>query len=433
MDLCSYRRPDINNDFTPVEQQELANLTAQYLTAPVFAAHLAPGLHHTAAFFPWHRTYIAGLESFLLSPSINKPQYVPLPKWDPQNPIPAPFFVIDSSCGPCGILPSPFPTGLPALPSQLNGSNVCTSGYVDVDELRMGGGVSNPSLEYWHDGIHVSVGDAFGSTSTATHLLIFLLWHAFVDDIYWCYCQCGDCSSIPAAPTTSPMTPSPTPTPNYETDAQSCLEEAQRLARQEVPVTGLDNAALVATANKAIATFTRQDFTVRRRLQLEDKFNATLTVLDDFRSQSLVLVEQEPFAAFLVESIDQRIEVCKILVEMEDPQLSNPPAVAPTGKLMGSISGSVMEDVNQDLVGDINLSGIAITLLDSSGIIIGTTLTDSVGDYIFYDVPAPGGYNVLATGGGVFVWDVDGGDPNNIAVELGNGGALDSTGNDFVD
>jgi hypothetical protein len=77
-------------------------------------------------------------------------------------------------------------------------------------------------------------------------------------------------------------------------------------------------------------------------------------------------------------------------------------------------------------------ANVFITLLDSGGIVVGTTLTDSSGTYAFYNLPA-GNYTIVETNlaGYVDVSDVDGANDNRVAVRLSSG--TNSTGNDFVD
>jgi len=66
-------------------------------------------------------------------------------------------------------------------------------------------------------------------------------------------------------------------------------------------------------------------------------------------------------------------------------------------KLPSSISGRVHGDLNGDCtyqVGELLLSGVKVHLLDSTGKVIATTTTDSLGEYKF-DNLAPGAYGVL--------------------------------------
>ena len=102
---------------------------------------------------------------------------------------------------------------------------------------------------------------------------------------------------------------------------------------------------------------------------------------------------------------------------------------------LGSISGSVYEDTNNDNAPDVPIGGVLITLTNSSGAVIATTLTDTSGFYVFIDLPA-GQYIVKETTpkGYLDVSDVDGGDQNMIAVALGGRAVpLNSTDNDFVE
>ena len=102
----------------------------------------------------------------------------------------------------------------------------------------------------------------------------------------------------------------------------------------------------------------------------------------------------------------------------------------------GSISGTVTEDTDDDNEGDSPLSGVLVTLTDSSGIVVASTLTDSEGAYEFSDVPA-GDYTVSETDPMdlISVSDIDGSDNTDNAIDVTVGGddPLDSTGNDFVD
>jgi protocatechuate 3,4-dioxygenase beta subunit len=105
----------------------------------------------------------------------------------------------------------------------------------------------------------------------------------------------------------------------------------------------------------------------------------------------------------------------------------------------GVISGQVLEDVNDDDVGDVAISGVTIILkqLTGSGFVeIRTTITDSLGRYKFTDLDA-GEYKVMEINlnGYTDVSDVDGNfngnGPNEIDVTLPPGGS--APGRDFVD
>ncbi len=110
----------------------------------------------------------------------------------------------------------------------------------------------------------------------------------------------------------------------------------------------------------------------------------------------------------------------------------------------GSIAGSVLKDTNNDDSGDAPISGVTLTLVDSSGNPVDgdpntagvqpiTTTTAPDGSYTFANVP-PGTYGVVETqpGGYNSVSDVDGGNPNQILpITVAAGQAV--TGHDFVE
>jgi len=56
-------------------------------------------------------------------------------------------------------------------------------------------------------------------------------------------------------------------------------------------------------------------------------------------------------------------------------------------ELLGSISGNVGEDVNNDDLPEIPIVGVTIYLLDTFGNLLSTTLTDNAGDYEFTNLP----------------------------------------------
>lgn len=423
---CVYKRKDINGNFTAQEQQELADLVKEFMTAEVILLHDADK-HRDPVFLPWHRDYIGGFEHFLAGKS--KGKYVPLPKWNPKNDIPLPFYFIDQSCmdvkanelprhvtDKCGTLPTkrtgPFN---PPLPNQLDGDNVCKPGvYDDVEDLRRMKGNNPPTLEKWHDSIHSAVGGAFGGHYPTTHLIIFLLWHAFVDDIYYCYCQCGDCAKNPYPTTWTPspissLKPGGAPAPD-NSDGSQCLQEVKRTMENEVE--GLGSSSLLDLADLAIQTFDLQGA------------GATISIIENLGIEASSLLEQDPDSVFsLATKVDHRLFVCETL-------LQTPP----------SISGRVLEDTDDDASGDSPISGVEITLENEEGIILATTQTDSGGLYIFDGLPVSDSstnYTVVERSPipdfPIDISDADGGNDNQIAVELGfRVGEFISTDNDFV-
>ena len=88
---------------------------------------------------------------------------------------------------------------------------------------------------------------------------------------------------------------------------------------------------------------------------------------------------------------------------------------------LGSICGNVSEDTDNNDVGNVNLGGVRITLLDSSKNALTSSYTNSNGNYCFYDLPS-GSYYVVEENlsGYIDVKDLDGHIPNGNAVTLGS-------------
>ena len=116
------------------------------------------------------------------------------------------------------------------------------------------------------------------------------------------------------------------------------------------------------------------------------------------------------------------------------PTNTGVPSASPSDPILGSISGNVKEDINNDDIGDINLVTVRIDLLDSTGMIVATRFTDVNGNYVFNDLPM-GSYTVVETNlpNYVDVSDTDPPNDNMISVTLSVGGVVNSTENNFVD
>jgi len=72
---------------------------------------------------------------------------------------------------------------------------------------------------------------------------------------------------------------------------------------------------------------------------------------------------------------------------VEPPTASPTESYVPTAASLGSISGSVTKDTNNDNIGDEPLAGVLIMLSVESGDVVATTTTDTSGFYVFYDIP----------------------------------------------
>jgi len=208
---CDGRRPDINDDFTSAERIELRNLIMEYLNSqtnndfPAFpeTQYTIVGIHSGFAgqvqsaggwhnyqeeFLTWHRAYIQGLENFLVNKGAT--QFVPLPAWHNINEIPDEFFNDEGSDGVNSVLPStdgfpslgnqgPFGTGATDF-SDFDENLNCNS-WTDIDDYAsdLEGGP--------HDNTHGSISGSMGNVRDASGAAIFWLFHAYVDDLYYCY------------------------------------------------------------------------------------------------------------------------------------------------------------------------------------------------------------------------------------------------------
>jgi hypothetical protein len=235
--LCrSAERRDLNS-LTPQERVDLAALELEYLTGgnpptalqrgAIVVQHRAaqPSWHDNPQFFPGHRGYLGEFE-FWLQNVKNRPEFVPLPKWDPANPIPPEFQGTDQAAcinstqlsplpfpGPgarcSGILPIAFTDIKAPLPAQFVYSSPMTGlcSFPDIESLRTSGFEDNYHGTAVHCGIKGELSperrasDTMCDVRVSPSSLIFFPWHAFVDDVaykYECACKlsCAVCTDV---------------------------------------------------------------------------------------------------------------------------------------------------------------------------------------------------------------------------------------------
>jgi len=165
-------RPNLNS-LTPQQRQQLAQLIQQYVTPAIVNQHLAaPSAVHSdgSTFLSWHRTYIAGLEAFLVAQG--HPEWSPLPAWNPATPIPAEFNIPNAGPGRLRDL-----TPNISFSPQFDHANM--GNFDDDDELGIA--LSGP-----HGAVHVTVGGVMGNFRSP-EAPIFWPWHSFIDDIWWAW------------------------------------------------------------------------------------------------------------------------------------------------------------------------------------------------------------------------------------------------------
>lgn len=154
------------------ERQALVDLILQYLNDSVVAAHTTI-THSGEHIFTGHRQYIEELEAFLATQGGGR--FVPLPAWNPANPIPSEFNVVKPSnngaARPALVNLNP---NLP-MPSQYAPPTVCN--FASATDL-------GNDVNGWHGSVHVTIGGTMSQLAIASAAPIFWCWHAFVDEIY---------------------------------------------------------------------------------------------------------------------------------------------------------------------------------------------------------------------------------------------------------
>jgi len=166
-----FARPNIY-DFSASQRATLANAIVAFIDEDVLAEHAGGhDWHHPDVgelFFTKHHDYLNQLESYLLGNGFS--QFVPVPEWDPGDPIPSEFLILDPLVS--GALNQN--PNMP-IPPQFADTKLCN--FANASLLAQ-------SIEDWHDDVHGSVGGAMGSIRTAPGAPIFWLWHGLLDDTY---------------------------------------------------------------------------------------------------------------------------------------------------------------------------------------------------------------------------------------------------------
>lgn len=173
------RRQDLNA-LPAGERRALVNLILQYLNDAVVAAHTTI-THSGEHIFTGHRQYIESLEIFLAAQG--GARFVPLPAWNPANPIPSEFNVVKPQDNET---PRPPLVNLnPNLPMPNQFAPPALCNFASATEL-------GNNVNGWHGSVHGVIGGTMSNFATASAAPIFWCWHAFVDEIYWDYqSQCA--------------------------------------------------------------------------------------------------------------------------------------------------------------------------------------------------------------------------------------------------
>lgn len=147
--------------------------------------------HKNEEFLSWHREYIAGLEQFLLDRGF--PQFVPLPYWDPTEPIPSEFYdeFIDEYED--GLTTYTNPDGPAGSPFYLSPLDMTWVGRVSIDDDLCADFQTADALgkrlvaDGIHSQVHWEMGGAMSSQSATAGTTAFWILHANLDRFYRCY------------------------------------------------------------------------------------------------------------------------------------------------------------------------------------------------------------------------------------------------------
>ncbi len=209
-------RPDISSFIGGPggQREQLYDLMVQYIDADVLQEHcnmiMTTGgmIHSDWDFLPFHRTYLEGMEDFLIAQG--HPEFVPLPKWDPNTHAPAEFEFggvnhdgVDPDCtgfpctngGPpaaCSVAMNWDPHN--ARPAYLQLPTLCDHPMLPTfpdPGTNMNGnccstGLSRKIESPYHDDTHIlmrATGGVMGYFRSPA-APIFWIWHAYVDDIW---------------------------------------------------------------------------------------------------------------------------------------------------------------------------------------------------------------------------------------------------------
>ncbi|MFA7467492.1 MAG: tyrosinase family protein [Desulfotomaculaceae bacterium] len=165
-------RPSLNN-LSVDDRRLLASLIQQYATPQIIDLHwnaAQAGAHSDPIMFlTFHREYIGGLETFLLEQGF--PQFVPLPAWNPVEPISGEFNI---------------PNVGPRRLRNLN-PNVSFSPEFDPENLSSFRTITElgEALMTRHNLVHQRIGGIMNNMRLAPLAPIFWPFHSFIDDIYY--------------------------------------------------------------------------------------------------------------------------------------------------------------------------------------------------------------------------------------------------------
>ena len=197
-------RHDLDS-LSSVERTELADLIRNHVTQAVLDEHEAWHQIHRSGgtegtgsgerFLAFHRNFIGKLEDNLISQGKN--QYVPLPTWNPKDPIPSEF----SHPGRSTSNPQ---KQLPTWATESGGSDRAPIfNYTSLGQFQSSDELGRSLGDNFHGSVHTTIGGDMSSFRSPRDP-IFYPWHAFLDDLWSTW------EDLRATQPTSPNTPTNT-------------------------------------------------------------------------------------------------------------------------------------------------------------------------------------------------------------------------------
>ena len=138
-------------------------------------------VHHMGEHaFITHRNFIGDLENWLAVSGSG--EFVPLPSWNPANPIPPEFNIVKAQ-----------DNGTPRPPLvNLNPGLGKPAGLVPPALCGIGdaGSLWDVDVNPWHAAVHMSINGTMGDITIAPAAPMFFCWHGYVDEIYEDWLRC---------------------------------------------------------------------------------------------------------------------------------------------------------------------------------------------------------------------------------------------------
>lgn len=173
------------------QRRRLNGLITEHVTEEVIRTHTE---WHTLIgardreFFDFHRRFIAGLETFISNQKISSDErhvFLPLPVWNPSDPIPDdfPFNPTNPIWERINSNPNiPFPSYYTLAGGDIPAPRF---GYRSLKEFLSADQLAESILTSgYHDRTHIRVGGAMADFANSPRDPIFWLWHSWIDDIY---------------------------------------------------------------------------------------------------------------------------------------------------------------------------------------------------------------------------------------------------------